>query len=696
MSLARKDYFPDLTVIGGVMPRGGAFEPMWQAGVSMPIPLWAGSKQSQAVTEYRLRGQASESGAEIIRRLARQRLEERRAMLTALLETNHLYRTGVLIQSEATVASAMAQYKVGRVPFAAVLEALSGYLTDLVGFYESVAATQRIDIAQRELSLDPVAGPSLGGPGGASMPGSSGMGAASAPAGSAPPRPPRDPPRRPCRRCSPEEIVKNEHSELETNAGAATKPAQLRPTTRLVSMAAALLVAGVALGVGATWLAMHQSGGPRASATATAEKPLYQCPMHPTITSDHPGECPICGMKLVEVRGEAKAAAVAGTGERKLLFYRSPMDPNQTSPTPRKDDMGMDYLPVYQDEAQGGGPSVDGLATVTIDPARQQLIGLQIAPVTRGSVSGSWRTVGRVEVDPTRVRKTNVKVEGYIERLYVDFVGRPVLRGQPLFSLYSPSLLAAENEYVLALQTRDALTRAGSTDGNGASLVEGSRRKLELWDVPAEEIRRLEQTRTPSRALTFFSPISGVVTAKNVVQGASVNAGDTPYEITDLGEVWVMADAYEGDLAAVHVGMPAALTLKAYPGRSFRGSVAFIDPLLDPATRTAKVHMHFSNPGLELKPEMYGDVVLEGRDRKGLRIPADAVIRSGTKDVVFIALGEGKFSPREVQLGARNGSEVEVRSGLESGQHVVTRANFLVDSESQLRASLAAMTEKKP
>ena len=490
--------------------------------------------------------------------------------------------------------------------------------------------------------------------------------------------------------------MKIEGNEFETKAVGEAKPARPQPTARLVTIAVVLVVAGVALGVGATWMAMHKPGVAKVSASPTADKPLYQCPMHPTITSDHAGDCPICGMKLLEVKGEAKAAAGAGAGTRKILFYRSPMNPKQTSPTPRKDEMGMDYVPVYQDEARGGGASVDGLATVTIDPARQQLIGLQIAPVTRGSVSGSWRTVGRVEVDPTRVRKTNVKVEGYVERMFVDFVGRPVRRGQPLFSLYSPSLLAAENEYVLALQTRDALDKAGSTDSSGAALVAGARRKLELWDVPREEIQRLEQTRMPSRALTFFSPISGVVTAKNVVQGASVNAGDTPYEITDLSAVWVMADAYEGDLASVHVGMPAALTLKAYPGRSFRGKVAFIDPLLDPATRTAKVHMHFANPGLELKPEMFGDVVLEGRDRTGLRIPADAAIRSGTKDVVFIALGEGKFSPREVQLGARNGSEVEVKRGLELGQQVVTRANFLVDSESQLRASLAAMTEKQP
>lgn len=490
--------------------------------------------------------------------------------------------------------------------------------------------------------------------------------------------------------------MKTESNERETGTGAATRPATSRPSTRFVAVATVVLLIGMSLGVGATWLAMRKPGGAHADSTASADKPLYQCPMHPTITSDHPGECPICGMNLVEVKGPASDGAAAGSGERKILFYRSPMDPNQTSHTPRKDEMGMDYIPVYEGEGGGEESSVDGLATVTIDPARQQLIGLKTAPVTRGSVSGSWRTVGRVEVDPTRVRKTNVKVEGYVERLFADFVGMQVHRGQPLFSLYSPSLLAAENEYVLALQTRESLARAGAADNNGAALVEASRRKLELWDVPGEEIRRLEQTRTPSRTLTFFSPIAGVVTVKNVVQGASLKAGDTPFEITDLGEVWLMADAYEGDLASVRVGMPAVLTLKAYPGRSFRGLVAFIDPLLDAASRTTKVHMHFPNPGLALKPGMYGDVVLEGRDRTGLRVPADAVIRSGTKDVVFLALGEGKFSPREVQLGVRNGNEFEVKSGLEAGQQVVTRANFLVDSESQLRASLAALTEKQP
>jgi Cu(I)/Ag(I) efflux system membrane fusion protein len=278
--------------------------------------------------------------------------------------------------------------------------------------------------------------------------------------------------------------------------------------------------------------------------------------------------------------------------------------------------------------------------------------------------------------------------------MFVDFVGRPVRMGEPLFSIYSPSLLAAESEYVLALETQDALARGGTLAVNGNSLVASARRKLELWDVPPREIDRLERTRQPAKSLTFLSPIAGVVTAKNVVEGARVSPGDTPYEITDLGEVWVMADAYETDLPNVRVGMPATLTVQAYPNRPFRGEVAFIDPLLDPRTRTAKVHMHFANPAEVLKPEMFGNVVLEGTPREGLRVPADAVIRSGTQDVVFIALGDGKFEPREVQLGAKNGDQIEVVGGLTAGEEVVLRANFLVDSESQLRSSLSAIGGK--
>jgi Cu(I)/Ag(I) efflux system membrane fusion protein len=299
-------------------------------------------------------------------------------------------------------------------------------------------------------------------------------------------------------------------------------------------------------------------------------------------------------------------------------------------------------------------------------------------------------------VDETRVHHVNVKFSGFMEHVHGDFVGRPVRKGEPLFSIYGPELLAAQQEYLLALDTRRRLADAGGMVSDGDALVAAARRKLELWDVPAPEIARIERAGQASRTLTFYSPATGVITKKDVVPGMRVNAGDMPFEIVDLSRVWVLADAYESDLRQVQVGMMAKLTLKAFPDRTFTGRVAFVDPILDPRTRTAKVRVEFLNPGGELKPEMFGDVVFQGTRRTALRIPADAVIHSGTRNVVFVALPDGKFVPREVQLGESDGDFVEVASGLERGDGVVTRANFLVDSESRLRASLAALSGGTP
>ena len=229
---------------------------------------------------------------------------------------------------------------------------------------------------------------------------------------------------------------------------------------------------------------------------------------------------------------------------------------------------------------------------------------------------------------------------------------------------------------------------------SGEDLVQSARDRLKLWDVPDSVLADLERTGKPQKSLTLVSPMSGVVTKKDVVHGHKLSAGDMPYEITDLSQIWVLADVYESDLAKTRVGMPATLSLQAFPNKSFTGRVVFIDPVLDPKTRTAKVRIAFANPQGELRPEMYGEVTLRAKAREGLRIPADAVIDSGTKKVVFVSLGDGKFQPREVKLGATDGDHVEVVSGLDSGEQVVVRANFLVDSESRLKASLAAIGGK--
>lgn len=411
----------------------------------------------------------------------------------------------------------------------------------------------------------------------------------------------------------------------------------------------ALLFAAIvsaAIGGGAAWTL---TGSHSDHASAQTEKPaepaeLWQCPMHPTVIQDHPGDCPICGMRLVKVSKDANAAAA---------------------------------------------PSVNGLATVDIDAQHQQLIGLTTFAAQRGSVAGAWRTVGRVAVDETRVRHVNVKFSGFVERVFVDYVGRAVKKGEPLFTIYSPELLVAQEEYLVALRTRRALS-AGNAQGE--ELVSSAKRKLSLWDIPASEIAKLESSGEPRRALTLYSPISGVVVKKDIVEGMKLDAGAMPYEVVDLSEVWVLADVYESELRFVTPGMPASLVLKAFPNRTFTGKVEFIDPLLNPETRTVKVRIRFKNASGELRPELFGEVTLKGEAREALRIPADAVIDSGTRKVVFVSLGNGKFQPREVKLGDGDGNFVEVLDGLSEGDQVVTRANFLIDSESRLKSSLSSLT----
>ncbi len=455
------------------------------------------------------------------------------------------------------------------------------------------------------------------------------------------------------------------------------------------------LASSVLVGVGAYWVG-HASSDRQSTDVAGTSHDLtvrYQCPMHPSIVQDHPGECPICGMRLVKVDDRKRGAARSDAGgQRKLLYYRSPMDPKVTSATPKKDQMGMDYVPVYEDEVSGAQSSVEGQATVDIDPARQQLIGLTTAEASAGPVGGAWRTVGRVAMDETRVRHINVKVPGFVEHVFVDFVGKKVRKGDPLFAIYSPELLSAQEEYLLALRTRGALAKGGSLGSDGEALVKAARKKLSLWDVPESEIARIERTGETTKTITFYSPVSGAVTKKDVVEGMKLDAGAMPYEIVDLSNVWVLADVYESELQFVKEGMAGSLTLKALPNREFKGKVLFIDPLLDPQTRTVKVRLAFANPSGELRPEMFGEVILHGTPREGLRIPQDAVIDSGTEKLVFVALGDGKFQPRKVRLGDSSGNNVEVVSGLSAGDQVVTRANFLIDSESKLRASLAELS----
>ncbi len=457
-----------------------------------------------------------------------------------------------------------------------------------------------------------------------------------------------------------------------------------------------MMILALAVGAGGTWLALRHRLQP---AQAQDADPIvfYRNPMDPKITSKVFMRDDM-GMDYIPVRASelGGGAAPAGPADKgRIAFYRNPMDPKITSKVFMKDDMGMDYIPVYESELQGAAPTVEGLAPVSIDTQRQQLIGLTTAEAKAGPVGGDLRATARVAVDETRVRHIHVKVDGYVEKLFVDFVGMPVAKGKPLFTFYSPDFVSAQEDYLLALRTR--------------RLLQGGRcspAATTCW-TPRAGAWRCGTCRPPSwtswsrsgtvrKSLTLYSPISGVVTAKTAVEGTRITPADTPFEITDLSRVWGVADVYEPEIPMVKVGMPAELTLGSFPDRTFKGRVAFIDPQVDPKSRTVKVRVELANPRGELKPEMYGEMVLKSQARQGLTVPIDAVLDSGARKVVFVALGDGRFEPREVQTGANLGESVEILGGIKAGESVVTRANFLVDSESRLRAALAQFSARIP
>jgi RND family efflux transporter MFP subunit len=455
-----------------------------------------------------------------------------------------------------------------------------------------------------------------------------------------------------------------------------------------IVLTAVLAVAG---GIG---LAAWYRGRPNGNATHAAAE--YFCPMHPTIVRDKPGECPICGMKLEKRTAPGAAATTAEpspSGERRVLFYRHAMDASIHSDKPAKDSMGMDYVPVYADEAQGGS-TVEGRSAVKVPPERAQLLGIRSVPVGSGFTGGAVRTVGRVALDERRREVVHAKYEGYVEKLVVDFTGKPVRKGEPLLTIYSPELVAAQKEYLVA---RGAQTRLGDSSvagvaRGGAELAEASRQRLRSFDVGPEEIAALEKTGTPRRTVTLRSPVSGVVVEKTAVEGMKVSPADRLYEIADLSHVWILADVYEKDLGSVRVGLPARVTLATQPGGEWRGTVSFVSPTVKSDTRTVEARIDVDNAGGVLKPDMFVNVSLDGAPSAALIVPESAVIPTGERTLVFVDKGDGHYEPREVALGVRVAGGYEVRRGLAAGERVVVSANFLLDSESSLRAAIARFT----
>ena len=396
-----------------------------------------------------------------------------------------------------------------------------------------------------------------------------------------------------------------------------------------------LLIAAVGWGV----FAADNTGKPEATnaVSAAPEKTLYTCGMHPWIIQDHPGDCPICGMKLE---------------------------------------------PVHKTAGAGDASS----SAISVDPATIQLMNIQTAEVTRGPLRRTIRTVGTIDFNETGLADVTTKFKGWIEKLDVDATGQLVHRGEPLFEIYSPELYSAEAEYLAMLNSTNS--------SGGTTLRDAARDKLKFLDISDTQIAALEKNHAPKRALEILAPADGFVIEKGIVQGQMVEAGMKLYRLANLGIVWVFAQVYEQDLPFVQLGQEATVKLTSLPDREFRGRVTYVYPNVDEKTRTAKVRLEFENPGYFLKPGMFVSAQITAElEPSALLVSDSAILRSGEKNTVFVALPGGKFDPRTVVLGPESEHDmVEVIGGLQEGERIVASGQFMLDSESQLREAIQKMS----
>jgi Cu(I)/Ag(I) efflux system membrane fusion protein len=461
-------------------------------------------------------------------------------------------------------------------------------------------------------------------------------------------------------------------------------------------IAAAVVAIGIAVPVAYYKVpAFHALLHPHPAGDNTAKAAdQYTCGMHPFILSDKPGICPICGMNLTKIESSPAPAAKPSGEARKILFYRNPMNPMVTSKSPAKDEMGMDYVPVYEDEAKGSGGGVEGYATVQVGAERVRLSGIRSTAAVRETISRPVRAVGVVVADETRVRRVQSKVEGWVEKLHANFTGQLVTKGQPLLEIYSPDLVATQREYLLARAGVDRMKESPYQDAREMSsgLAQAARTRLALFDVPESFIEELERSGKVQRTVTLNAPASGYVTGKEIFEGTRVSPGMDLLTVTDLSRVWIDADLYEYEAQSVRVGQAALLDTVADPGTKLKGRVSFIYPTFSPETRTLKVRFEFPNPGLRLKPQMYANVSLDLNGVTGVVIPDSALIETGVRQIAFVDAGNGTFEPREVKVGVRGNGKAQILSGVKAGEKVAVGANFLLDSESKLRAALTRMT----
>lgn len=449
-----------------------------------------------------------------------------------------------------------------------------------------------------------------------------------------------------------------------------------------------ILFVGILIGVAGTYLLLPKPT-PGTAMEQGAEKQLYSCGMHPEVISEEPGNCPICGMKLTPIQGSGKAKAQEAAKERKILYWQAPMDPTEIYDKPGKSKMGMDLVPVYEGDEAGGAGSI------TIDGALQQNMNLRVAAVENRAMSHVIRVYGRVTYAQDKEYSVNTKISGWVERLYVNTLGERVRKGQTLLEIYSPELVSTQEEYLLALANYEKLSDSPyeSMRRNAERMLDLAKNRLEFWDISSAEIEKIKTTGEVRRAIPLTSRISGVVTHKAVKEGDKVGPGMDLFHIADLSKVWVEASVFESDLAYIQKGQRAELELDQIQGVKLEGRVDFIYPYLDQKSRANNVRLVFNNPDMTLKPEMYATVRIFSRsDEHALAIPAEAVIHSGKRNIVFVTKGDGRFEPREVSIGMEtDDGYVEIKSGLFSDEKIVVSGQFLLDSESQTREAIAKM-----
>lgn len=434
---------------------------------------------------------------------------------------------------------------------------------------------------------------------------------------------------------------------------------------------------------------LYRAAGGKGTSAASARKVLYYVdPMHPAYKSDKPGIAPDCGMALEPVYAD-DGLIPQSTAARKVLYYVDREFPDYTADKPGLNpETGNTLEPVYAEDTASAIPA----GALRVSAERQQLIGLKFATAEWTEGERTMRTVGTVAYDETRLAHVHPRVDGWVERVFVNFTGDFVQRGQPLLTIYSPELLASQQELLLARRARDLMANnpMASAAESGAGLFDAARRRLELWDLTPQQVQRVIDSGEPIRSVTLHSPATGYVMQRQVFPNQRVTPESDLYTIVDLSRVWIMADVFEADIPQMKPGMLARITFTA-GAAPLTARVAHVQPQVDPTTRTLKVRLEAANPATRLKPDMFVNVELAVPSGRQLTVPVGAVIDTGARQTVFVDLGNGYIEPRQVSVSERLGERVVISSGLSGGERIVASGAFLIDSESQLKAAAAGM-----